>query len=132
MVEELTLGHKDIAENEVQKALIDELRNYRSLKIKLQNRKEQIEKGVLLFPSLRAANGIKNIDEAEELYVKQVDRALEGSIDDQERTIINRKYLQSIVVSDVEIYSDIGMKKGKYYVKKKSAIINMARALDII
>lgn len=122
----------EIDEKAVQKTVIDELRMYRALKVKIENQKEQQEQGVSLFPSLRSANGMKEIEKAEELRVKQMERAIEVSLDAAERLIIEKKYLSPIEMNDMAIYLELGIKKGKFYEKKRSAIFRLATALGII
>lgn len=123
---------KGLDKKEVQLSVIRELRKYRALKVKIENRKEQQEQGVFLFSSLRKANGFEDVRKEEQLLVKQVDRALNVSIDETERSIIELKYLSPFVMNDLDIYTELGLKKGKYYEKKSSAIFGVALALGII
>ncbi|MDQ0206671.1 ArpU family phage packaging/lysis transcriptional regulator [Alkalicoccobacillus murimartini] len=122
----------DIDEKQMQKMVINELRNYRALKVKVDNQREQREHGVDLFPSLQTANGLKNLNNSEELRVKQMERALNACLDETERTIVERKFLSSIEINDLTIYSEFGIKKGKYYEKKRSAMLRLATAIGII
>ncbi|WP_203362429.1 ArpU family phage packaging/lysis transcriptional regulator [Bacillus sp. REN10] len=117
----------DIDEKEVQDLIITELRNYRALKVQIENKKEQEAAGVIdLFPSVRQQ------DRLNELKVKQIDRALEHSLDFIERRIIEMKYFTSEETKDINIYLDLGLKKGKYYEKKRAAIYRLATALGVI
>jgi ArpU family phage transcriptional regulator len=117
----------EVNEKEVQDIVVEELKNYRALKVQMENKKEREEAGIIdLFPSLRQA------DKINELKVKQIDRALQHSLDATERTIIEQKYLDSKEKTDLHIYTDLGMKKGKYYEKKRAAIFRIATALGIV
>jgi ArpU family phage transcriptional regulator len=117
----------DIDEKEVQNLIIGELREYRALKVQIENKKEQEVAGVInLFPSVRQQ------DRLNELKVKQIERALENSLDFIERRIIEMKYFTSEETKDINIYLELGLKKGKYYEKKRAAIYRLATALGII
>lgn len=122
----------EIDEKAVQRVIINELRNYRALKVKMDNKREQEEHSVALFPSLRAANGLDEFTKREELRVTQMERALNISLDETERTILERKYLAAVETNDLDIYLEFGIKKGKYYEKKRSAIFRLATSLGII
>nr|WP_280149578.1 ArpU family phage packaging/lysis transcriptional regulator [Bacillus safensis]MDH3096429.1 ArpU family phage packaging/lysis transcriptional regulator [Bacillus safensis] len=67
-----------------------------------------------------------------ELKVKQIERAIENSLDDEERMIIQKKYLTASHTKDINIYIELGMKKDTYYQLKKRAINRIATALGII
>ncbi|AEP84951.1 MULTISPECIES: ArpU family phage packaging/lysis transcriptional regulator [Bacillus subtilis group] len=117
----------EVNEKEVRNIVIKELKTYRSLKIQAENRKEQKEKGVIgLFPQLR-----KNT-EYNELKVKQMDRALKHCLDQDEYSIIEKKYLSPQKVKDLEIMIELGIKRDKFYQVKRQAIYNIATALGII
>ena len=117
----------DIDEKEVQNLIIGELRDYRALKVQIENKKEQEAAGIInLFPSVREQ------DRLNELKVKQIERALENSLDFIERKIIEMKYFTSQETKDINIYLELGLKKGKYYEKKRAAIYRLATALGII
>jgi hypothetical protein len=80
-VKQLTL-FKNIDEKEIQNLLIMELHNYRALKVQIENKKEREEAGVIdLFPPVRKEGQLN------ELKVRQVDRALNRSLDFTERRI---------------------------------------------
>ncbi|MCM3225970.1 ArpU family phage packaging/lysis transcriptional regulator [Terribacillus saccharophilus] len=103
------------------------LKEYRALKIQIENRREQEEAGVVgLFPSLRHAGQLN------EIKVRQIERVLEGSLDFIERQIIDLKYLNPMEINDLNIYMDLGIKKGKFYKKKRSALIRIATSLCMI
>lgn len=117
----------EVNEKEVQKVVIDELRNYQSLKVQRENKKEQEQEGVTnLFPILRDQSRVN------EIKIKQIDRAIHYSLDYIERKIVERKYLNPLGITDLEIYLELGIKKDKFYDKKRSAILNIATALGII
>ncbi|MGR9544854.1 ArpU family phage packaging/lysis transcriptional regulator [Priestia megaterium] len=125
-VEQLTLL-EPVDEKLVRQTVIKELKNYRALKVQLANKKEREDVGVVnLFPFLRKEDNLA------ELKVKQIERALEFSLDEIEREIIQIKYLGSKQTKDINIYLDLGIKKEKYYEKKGAAILNIATSLGII
>lgn len=124
--EQLTL-FEPVDEKLVRQTVIRELKNYRALKVQLANKKEREEAGVVgLFPVLRKEDNLA------ELKVKQIERALQHSLDEIEREIIQIKYLESKQTKDINIYMDLGLKKEKYYEKKGAAILNIATSLGII
>ncbi|MEC0417062.1 ArpU family phage packaging/lysis transcriptional regulator [Bacillus subtilis] len=110
----------------VRKIVIKELKDYRALKVQMENKRECESAGMSLFPSLRDSHNIN------ELKVKQMERALQNSLDDLERLIIEKKYLTASAVKDISIYMDLGIKKNTYYELKKRAIYRLATALGII
>ncbi|KXZ16400.1 ArpU family phage packaging/lysis transcriptional regulator [Bacillus nakamurai] len=117
----------DVNEKEVRNTVIKELKTYRSLKIQAENRKEQKEKGVIgLFPQLRKST------QYNELKVKQMDRALMHCLDQDEYSIIEKKYLSPQKIKDLEIIIELGFKRDKFYQVKRQAIYNIATALGII
>ncbi|MEH7798160.1 ArpU family phage packaging/lysis transcriptional regulator [Bacillus safensis] len=125
-VEQLSLL-PEIDEKQVRNALIKELKVYRALKVKEENRKEQEANGATgLFSSLR------NQEVLNELKVRQIERALENSLDEIEQDIIRMKYLTSRVVKDLEVCEELGLKKDRYYKLKKQATFNLSTALGII
>ncbi|MGG4171622.1 ArpU family phage packaging/lysis transcriptional regulator [Bacillus safensis] len=116
-----------IDEKQVRNALIKELKVYRALKVKEENRKEQEANGATdLFPSLR------NQEVLNELKVRQIERALENSLDEIEQDIIRMKYLTSRMVKDLEVCEELGLKKDRYYKLKKQATFKLSTALGII
>ncbi|KEF40128.1 phage transcriptional regulator, ArpU family [Schinkia azotoformans MEV2011] len=118
----------DINEKEVRSVVVKELKRYKAWKVRLHNRKEQNEKGIEgnLFPKL-----LDN-DKQNELKVKQIERALNSSLDQLERQIIEMKYLSTERQNDLNIYLELGLQKTPYYEKKKTAIFQIAESLGII
>jgi ArpU family phage transcriptional regulator len=117
----------EVDEKEVRDIVIKQLRNYRALKVQMENKKEREQAGIVnLFPTLR------KIDKENELIVRQIDRSLEHSLDSFERKIIEMKYLNSVETNDLNIYLELGLKKEKFYDKKRAAIFNLATALGIV
>jgi ArpU family phage transcriptional regulator len=117
-----------VTEKEIQDAVIKDLKDYKALKVKLENIKERQEAGAIhLFPNL-------SIETFDELKAKQIERALTNSLDPIERKIIEIKYLDpnDREITDLEIYLSLGLKKGKYYIKKREATRQLAKALGII
>lgn len=82
--------------------------------------KESVDAGISLCPSLN------------ELKVKQMERALENSLNDEECMIIEKKYLAASQTKDIHIYMELGMKKDTYYEMKQRAILRIATELGII
>ncbi|OAZ65826.1 hypothetical protein SRCM100169_01543 [Bacillus siamensis] len=66
------------------------------------------------------------------LTAKQMDRALENCLDEDERSILEKKYLSSRKIKDLEIMIELGLKRDKFYQVKRQAICNIATALGII
>jgi ArpU family phage transcriptional regulator len=114
---------ESVVRSEVVKALIE----YRALKVQNENMQERIEAGATnLFPSVRKVNPLN------ELKVRQMDRALKHSLNEEERLIIEKKYLSGVKIKDIQIYLEIGLDKDRYYEIKRSAISLIATALGII
>lgn len=61
-----------------------------------------------------------------------MERALKNSLDDEERLIIEKKYLTAARMKDINIYMELGMKKDTYYEIKQRAILRIATAFGII
>lgn len=118
----------DIDERKVRSIVAMELKKYKAYKVRLQNVREQQEKGINenLFPKL------KDSDNQNALKVAQIERALNNSLDDTERQIIEMKYLSKERQNDLNIYLDLGLQKKPYYEKKKAAIFMIAASLGII
>ncbi len=78
----------EVNEKQVRQTLINELKLYKALKVKQENLNEQKENGVFtLFPRLRDQNVCS------ELKVRQIERALEYSLDKIEQDIIRSTLL---------------------------------------
>ncbi|MGN7279615.1 ArpU family phage packaging/lysis transcriptional regulator [Bacillus altitudinis] len=117
----------EINEKQVRQTLINELKLYKALKIKQENLDEQKVNDILtLFPRLIGQNVCS------ELKVRQIERALEYSLDEIEQDIIRMKYLTSRMVKDLEVCEELGLKKDRYYKLKKQATFNLSTALGII
>lgn len=125
LAEQLSFLEK-IDEKEVRKIVIKLLKEYRALKVQIENKKECANVGIDLFPSLRDSYNHN------ELKVRQIERALEQSLDDEELLIIEKKYLTSTRIKDIEIYMQLGLKKDTYYDVKNRAMNRIATALGII
>lgn len=116
-----------VDERAVRQAVAKELKAYKALRVAVQNRQEQEEKGIdQLFPRLQRSDA-KNV-----LKARQIERALQYSLDEVERQIIEEKYLSPARVNDINIYLELGLTKDQYYSKKREAIIQIATALGII
>lgn len=117
---------KHIEEKEIRPFVIEELRKYRVLRIRFQNQQERTELGAeLLFPEL------KQVDK-HELKYRQLKRAFEEALDEDEQRILEMKYMSIKELNDDYIYTILGMKRGKFYRKRKSGIVNLATALGMI
>lgn len=117
---------KHIEEKEIRPFVIEELRKYRVLRIRFQNQQERTELGAeLLFPEL------KQVDKYELKY-RQLKRAFEEALDEDEQRILEMKYMSIKELNDDYIYTILGMKRGKFYRKRKSGIVNLATALGMI
>ncbi|MGK5511768.1 ArpU family phage packaging/lysis transcriptional regulator [Brevibacillus formosus] len=116
-----------VDEKEVRKAVVKALKEYKALRVAVQNKQERQEKGIdQLFPQLQKS------ESTNELKVRQIERALQYSLDEVERQIIEEKYLSTSRVKDINVYLDIGLTKDQYYTKKKDAIRQIATALGMI
>ncbi|MBD8074128.1 ArpU family phage packaging/lysis transcriptional regulator [Bacillus thuringiensis] len=117
---------KHVDEKEIRPFVIYELRKYRVLRIRFQNQQERTELGVeLLFPEL------KQVDK-HELKYRQLKRAFEEALDEDEQRIFEMKYMSIKELNDDYIYTILGMKRDKFYRKRKSGIIHFATALGMI
>ncbi|MFS8300863.1 ArpU family phage packaging/lysis transcriptional regulator [Bacillus altitudinis] len=117
----------EVNEKQVRKTLINELKLYKALKVQQENLDEQKANGILtLFPRLKDQNVCS------ELKVRQIERALEYSLDEIEQDIIRMKYLTSRMVKDLEVCEELGLKKDRYYKLKKQATFKLSTALGII
>ncbi|MED4749931.1 MULTISPECIES: ArpU family phage packaging/lysis transcriptional regulator [Brevibacillus] len=116
-----------VNETEVRKAVVKELKEYKALRVAVQNKQELKEKGIgQLFPRLQQTETIN------ELKAKQIERALQYSLDEIERRIIEEKYLSTSRVKDITVYIELNLTKDQYYERKKDAIAQIARALGMI
>jgi ArpU family phage transcriptional regulator len=116
-----------VDEKEVRKAVVKALKEYKALRVAVQNKQERQEKGIdQLFPQLQKS------ESTNELKARQIERALQFSLDEVERQIIEEKYLSTSRVKDINVYLDMGLTKDQYYTKKKEAIMQIATALGII
>ncbi|WP_409175529.1 ArpU family phage packaging/lysis transcriptional regulator [Brevibacillus fortis] len=116
-----------VDEKEVRKAVVKALKEYKALRVAVQNKQEQEEKGIdQLFPRLQ------KFESTNELKARQIERALQYSLDEVERQIIEEKYLSTARVKDINVYLDLGLTKDQFYTKKKEAIMQIATALGMI
>ncbi|WP_301170418.1 ArpU family phage packaging/lysis transcriptional regulator [Brevibacillus nitrificans] len=116
-----------VNETEVRKAVVKELKEYKALRVAVQNKQELKEKGIgQLFPRLQQTETIN------ELKAKQIERALQYSLDEIERRIVEEKYLSTSRVKDITVYIELNLTKDQYYERKKDAIAQIARALGMI
>lgn len=118
----------DVDEKKVRSLVAKELKLYKALKIRQQNKKELGENGISghIFPKL-----LEN-DTENEFKVIHMERALNNSLDSIERKIIEMKYLSPERQNDINIYMELGLQKTPYYEKKKQAIFMIASTLGII
>ncbi|MFB7142050.1 ArpU family phage packaging/lysis transcriptional regulator [Gottfriedia sp. NPDC056225] len=117
----------EVDEKKVRKAVIKQLKQFKALRVAVQNKDEQIAEGVENpFPK------IVDKEKEKRFKVKQMERALIYALDDIERSIIVRKYLSSNRDKDINIYMDLGINKDQFYEYKKHAIFSIAEALNIV
>lgn len=117
---------RHINEKEIRPFVIEELQDYRVLKVKFKNIEEQAEFGVaLLFPELRRCT-------EDEIRYRQMRRAFEEALDEDEQKILEMKYMSGKELNDDYIYTILGIKRGKFYRKRKSGVIKFAKALSMI
>ncbi|MBW3496716.1 ArpU family phage packaging/lysis transcriptional regulator [Bacillus sp. FDAARGOS_1420] len=115
-----------VDEKEVRPFVIEELKKYKVLRVRFQNQRERRELGVdILFPELRKMD-------MHELKYRQLQRAFEHALDQEEQRILEMKYMSATELNDDYIYTVLGMKRGKFYRKRKSGILNFATALEMI
>ncbi|MFC8055330.1 ArpU family phage packaging/lysis transcriptional regulator [Bacillus cereus] len=118
---------EDIDEKEMRRLVVKELKNYKALCVRMKNQEEQAQAGcVVLFPKM------KGDDNNHEIRFKQIERALKHALDEDERRIIELKYLGNRKVKDSFVYNELMIKRDPFYQKKKSAIQLIATALGII
>src|SRR5690554_5145263 len=119
--EQLKMFDETIEYKEIQSIVVKELRLYRALKVQIENNEENNEHGIdNLFPAMR------EINKENMLKVRQMDRALEQSLDSDERKIIEKKYLSGEREKDITVYMDLMMDKDRYYKMKQHAIRYLA------
>ncbi|MDM5193582.1 ArpU family phage packaging/lysis transcriptional regulator [Bacillus hominis] len=118
---------EDIDEKEMRRLVVKELKNYKALCVRMKNQEEQAQAGgIVLFPKM------KGDDKNHEIRFKQTERTLQYALDEDERKIIEMKYLGNRKVKDSFVYNELMMKRDPFYQKKKSAIQLIATALGII
>ncbi|WP_144524771.1 ArpU family phage packaging/lysis transcriptional regulator [Bacillus sp. DE0042] len=118
---------ENIDEKEMRRLVVKELKNHKALCVRMQNQEEQAQaECVVLFPKM------KGDDKNHEIRYKQIERTLKNALDEDERRIIEMKYLGNRKVKDSYVYTELMMKRDSFYQKKKSAIKLIATALGII
>lgn len=124
---------KKEGENDLLQDVIIALHKYRVLKVKFQNKQEREALGVeILFPELKATRQEEPEERKKYIQYIQIKRALEEALDEDERKILEMKYMNTKILNDDYIYTVIGIKRRTFYRKKKSAIANFADALGIM
>ncbi|WP_367735733.1 ArpU family transcriptional regulator [Bacillus nitratireducens] len=79
---------EDIDEKEMRKLVVKELKNYKALCVQMKNQEEQAQAGgIILSPKM------KGDDKNHEIRFKQIERTLKYALDEDERKIIEMKYL---------------------------------------
>ncbi|MBO1579989.1 ArpU family phage packaging/lysis transcriptional regulator [Bacillus sp. XF8] len=117
---------EDIDEKEMRKLVVKELKNYKALRVRMKNQEEQIRAGyAFLFPKMKD-------DKKHEIRFRQIERTLQNALDNDQRKIIEMKYLGNEKVKDSYVYNELMMKCDPFYEKKRSAIRLIATALGII
>ncbi|PEB19711.1 putative ArpU-like transcripition activiator of late transcription [Bacillus phage 0105phi7-2] len=113
-------------EKKMQNEVVKILKDYRALKVCIENKAEQKREGISLFPEIRDTKRIN------EIKFRQVERVLNYGLDEDEANIIKLKYLSNKKLTDDYIYNELLIKKDPYYVKKKNAVRLIATALGMI
>ncbi|MBK5492200.1 ArpU family transcriptional regulator [Bacillus sp. TH13] len=119
-----------IDEKEIRPYVIETLQDYRVLKVKYQNRQERTAFGVeLLFPELRT-----NKEEENQDYLRyiQIKRTLDEALDEDQKSILEMKYMNIKSLNDDYIYTVLGLHKRTFYRKRKAAVLSVAKALGMI
>ncbi|MBY7120646.1 ArpU family transcriptional regulator [Bacillus sp. 16GRE42] len=118
---------EDIDEKEMRRLVVKELKNYKALCVRMKNQEEQKQAGyVVLFPKM------KGDDKNHEIRFKQMERTLKYALDNDQRQIIELKYLGNEKVKDSYVYNELMMRRDNFYQNKKVAIRLIATALGII
>ncbi|MFK4417181.1 ArpU family phage transcriptional regulator [Bacillus sp. RC251] len=112
---------------QIQKIVAKELFNYKALEVRMKNQEECINESIQLFPEIRDTRKFNDYK------YKQIKRALEHSLDIEQRDIIERKYLKNTGwVSDKNVKAQMMLQNDWFYFQKKNAIMAIATALRII
>ncbi|WP_144489094.1 ArpU family phage packaging/lysis transcriptional regulator [Bacillus thuringiensis] len=113
-------------EKEMRIEVIKALKNYKALRVRMKNIQEQHEAGCeTLFLKVKE-------DPEHELRFKQIERTLNDALDEDQRRIIEMKYLGNESVKDPYVYHELMIQRDPYYEKKGRAIVLIATALGII
>lgn len=124
-MEQMSLS-ENIDEKEMRRRVIKELKNYKALRVRMQNIEEQNRAGYdILFPKMKE-------DQKHEMKFRQIERTLNYALDEDERKIVELKYLGDKKVKDSYVYNELMIKRDPFYEKKGSAIRLIATALGII
>ncbi|EEL72331.1 TPA: ArpU family phage packaging/lysis transcriptional regulator [Bacillus wiedmannii] len=113
-------------EKKIQKVVISILKEHRALKVRFGDEVEQQQGEINLFPE------ICNTKQINQMKYRQVEKALKYSLDEDERNIIEMKYLNDQKLRDDYIYNELFIKKDSYYEKKKNALRLIATALGVM
>ncbi|HEK9103311.1 TPA: ArpU family transcriptional regulator [Bacillus pseudomycoides] len=116
----------DKTQKAIEKEVIKVLKDYRALKIRIENQQENDREGISLFPEIRNTRKISDIK------FRQIDKALHHCLDEDESKIIEMKYLSNKRLKDEVIYEEIGLYKNAYYAKKRTALRLIATSLGMI
>jgi len=125
------LGQKQlITEKTIRPYVIEALQEYRVLKVKYQNRKERKDHGVeLLFTELEINEEEENKDYLRYIQIK---RTLEEALDEDQKSILEMKYMNIKLLNDDYIYTVLGLHKRTFYRKRKKAVLSVAKSLGMI
>ncbi|MBJ8070898.1 MULTISPECIES: ArpU family phage packaging/lysis transcriptional regulator [Bacillus] len=113
-------------EKKIQKVVISILKEHRALKVRFGDEVGQQQGEINLFPE------ICNTKQINQMKYRQVEKALKYSLDEDERNIIEMKYLNDQKLRDDYIYNELLIKKDSYYEKKKNALRLIATALGVM
>ncbi|WP_254610027.1 MULTISPECIES: ArpU family transcriptional regulator [unclassified Bacillus (in: firmicutes)] len=77
----------DIDEKEMRRLVVNELKNYKALRVRMKNQEEQMQaECAVFFPKMKE-------DKKHEIRFKQIERALQNTLDNDHRQIIELKYM---------------------------------------
>ncbi len=113
-------------EKKIQKEVVSILKSYCALKVCYENELEQKRAGVTLFTELLDTKQVN------QMKLRQIERTLQNSLDKDEYSIIQMKYLNNKKLKDDYIYTNLLMTRDTFYRKKKSAFYLIAMSLGII
>ncbi|WJE55935.1 ArpU family transcriptional regulator (plasmid) [Bacillus cereus] len=111
-------------EKKIQKEVINILKEYQALKMRLEHEAEQDY--INVFPELHDSKALCR------LKVRRIEQVLNEILDHDERNIIMMKFLTNKNLKDSYVQSELMLGNSYFYQKKKNAIKLLAIALGVI